>query len=124
MMGVLPPFHSFGFTATLWAPLTLRMRVVYHPNPLDAKGVGRMVAKYRATIIAGTSSFFALYARGCEPEQFRSLRLAVAGAQKLVAGRGGGVRGAVRPAADRGLRLHGAFAGRGGQRAGRHATAR
>ena len=84
MMGVLPPFHSFGFTATLWAPLTQRMRVVYHPNPLDAKGVGRMAAKYRATVIAGTSSFFALYARGCEPEQFRSLRLAVAGAQKLV----------------------------------------
>ena len=41
-------------------------------------------AKYRATVIAGTSSFFALYVRGCEPEQFRSLRLAVAGAQKLV----------------------------------------
>jgi acyl-[acyl-carrier-protein]-phospholipid O-acyltransferase/long-chain-fatty-acid--[acyl-carrier-protein] ligase len=84
MMGMLPPFHSFGFTATLWTPLTVRMRVVYHPNPLDAKGVGRMVAKYRATVIAGTSSFFALYVRGCEPEQFRSLRLAVAGAQKLV----------------------------------------
>ena len=84
MMGMLPPFHSFGFTATLWTPLTQRMPVVYHPNPLDAKGVGRMAAKYRATVIAGTSSFFALYARGCEPEQFRSLRLAVAGAQKLV----------------------------------------
>lgn len=84
MMGVLPPFHSFGFTATLWTPLTQGMRVVYHPNPLDARGVGCMVAKYRATIIPGTSSFFALYVRGCEPEQFRSLRLAVAGAQKLV----------------------------------------
>ena len=84
MLGMLPPFHSFGFTATLWTPLTTRMPVVYHPNPLDAKGVGRMAAKYRATVIAGTSSFFALYARGCEPEQFRTLRLAVAGAQKLV----------------------------------------
>ena len=84
MMGMLPPFHSFGFTATLWTPLTVRMPVVYHPNPLDAKGVGRMVARYRATVIAGTSSFFALYVRGCGPEQFRSLRLAVAGAQKLV----------------------------------------
>ncbi len=84
MLGMLPPFHSFGFTATLWTPLTTRMPVVYQPNPLDAKGVGRMAAEYRATVIAGTSSFFALYARGCEPEQFRTLRLAVAGAQKLV----------------------------------------
>jgi acyl-[acyl-carrier-protein]-phospholipid O-acyltransferase/long-chain-fatty-acid--[acyl-carrier-protein] ligase len=84
VIGILPPFHAFGFTATLWAPLTLRMPVVYYPNPLDAKGVGRMTAKYRATVIAGTSTFFGLYARGCEPDQLRSLRLVVAGAQKLV----------------------------------------
>jgi len=58
--------------------------VVYHPNPLDAGGVGRTVERYGATIILGSSSFFALYARGCQPEQFRTLRLAVAGAQKLV----------------------------------------
>jgi acyl-[acyl-carrier-protein]-phospholipid O-acyltransferase/long-chain-fatty-acid--[acyl-carrier-protein] ligase len=84
MAGVLPLFHSFGFTATLWAPLTRGMRVAYHPNPLDAKGVGQLIEKHRATIIAGTSSFFAMYARGCKPEQFASLRLAVAGGQKLV----------------------------------------
>lgn len=84
MTGALPLFHSFGFTATLWAPLTRGMRVAYHPNPLDAKGVGQLVEKHRATIICGTSSFFAMYARGCRPEQFTSLRLAVAGGQKLV----------------------------------------
>jgi acyl-[acyl-carrier-protein]-phospholipid O-acyltransferase/long-chain-fatty-acid--[acyl-carrier-protein] ligase len=83
MAGVLPLFHSFGFTATLWAPLTCGMRVVYHPNPLDAKGVGRLVATHGATLICGTSSFYAMYARGCRPEQFKSLRLAVAGGQKL-----------------------------------------
>jgi len=84
IMGVLPPFHSFGFTTTLWTPLTCGMRVVFHPNPLDANGVGRMVEKHRATLIMGTPSFYVLYTRGCKPEQFRSLRLAVAGGQKLL----------------------------------------
>ena len=84
IMGVLPPFHSFGFTTTLWIPLTQGVRAVFHPNPLDAKGVGRMVEKHGATLIMGTPSFYALYTRGCKPEQFRSLRLAIAGGQKLL----------------------------------------
>lgn len=83
IMGVLPPFHCFGFTITLWLPLVSRIRVTYHPNPLHAKGVGRMVQKHRASILIGTPSFFALYTRGCTAEQFSSLRLAMAGGQKL-----------------------------------------
>ncbi len=84
IMGVLPPFHSFGFTATLWLPLICGVPVVYHPNPLDAKGVGAMIEKHKATMIMGTPSFYALYTRGCKPEQFQSLRMVVAGGQKLM----------------------------------------
>ncbi|MEX0827758.1 MAG: AMP-binding protein, partial [Haliea sp.] len=36
IMGVLPLFHSFGFTGTLWLPLLAGFGVVYHPNPMDA----------------------------------------------------------------------------------------
>src|SRR5262249_37555980 len=50
IMGVLPFFHSFGFTATLWFPLVAGFAVTYHPNPMDAKVVGEMVHKYGATI--------------------------------------------------------------------------
>ena len=84
IMGVLPPFHTFGFTTTLWLPLTCGVRAVYHPNPLDAKGVGEMVEKHHATIIMGTPSFYSIYTRGCRPEQFRSLRLVISGGQKLL----------------------------------------
>jgi len=84
VMGVLPPFHAFGFTTTVWLPLSCGVPVVYHPNPLDAKGVGDMAEKYGATILIGTPSFFTIYTRGCSSERFRSLRLAVAGGQKLM----------------------------------------
>jgi acyl-[acyl-carrier-protein]-phospholipid O-acyltransferase/long-chain-fatty-acid--[acyl-carrier-protein] ligase len=84
IMGVLPPFHSFGFTVTLWLPLTCGVPVVYHPNPLDARGVGAMVKRHKATILLGAPSFYAVYTRGCATEQFASLRLAVVGGQKLM----------------------------------------
>ena len=83
IMGVLPFFHSFGFTATLCFPLGLGIGVVYHSNPLDAGTVGKLVKKYKATMLMGTPTFFSAYIRKCTQEQFKTIRYAVAGAEKL-----------------------------------------
>ncbi len=83
MLGVLPFFHSFGFTATLWLPLRLGMGAAYHYNPLDARTVGSMVAERALTVILGTPTFLLAWMRRVEPGKFRSLRLVVVGAEKL-----------------------------------------
>ena len=83
IMGVLPFFHSFGFTGTLWLPLVAGFGAVYHPNPLDAKTIGELTAKYKATILISTPTFYAAYIRKCSKEEFSSLRFAVVGAEKL-----------------------------------------
>lgn len=83
VMGVLPFFHSFGFTACLCFPVGTGLSVVYHANPLDASTVGKMVEKYKATILIGTPTFFSAYMRKCKPGQFKTLRYAAAGAEKL-----------------------------------------
>jgi acyl-[acyl-carrier-protein]-phospholipid O-acyltransferase/long-chain-fatty-acid--[acyl-carrier-protein] ligase len=83
VMGVLPLFHSFGFTGTCWLPLIAGCGVVYHPNPLDAGTIGELTQKYKATMIISTPSFCLGYVRKCRPEQFASLRYAVVGAEKL-----------------------------------------
>jgi len=83
VMGVLPFFHSFGFTGTLWFPLLSGFAAAYHPNPLDAKTVGEMVSKHRATMLIATPTFCGAYLRKCSPEEFASLRLALCGAEKL-----------------------------------------
>ena len=44
MLGILPFFHSFGFTGTLCLPAVLGAGVVYYPNPLDAKSIGPLVS--------------------------------------------------------------------------------
>ena len=83
IMGVLPFFHSFGFGATLWFPILAGFGVAYHPNPMDAKTIGEMVLKYKATILIATPTFYAAYLRKCSPEEFRSLRHVLVGAEKL-----------------------------------------
>ena len=83
MLGVLPFFHSFGFTGTLWFPILTGFGVVYHPNPMDAKTIGDLAERYRATLIISTPTFCGSYVRKCQPEQFATLRYAIVGAEKL-----------------------------------------
>ncbi|WP_374373343.1 acyl-[ACP]--phospholipid O-acyltransferase [Dongia sp.] len=83
IIGVLPFFHSFGFTGTLCLPLVVGLGAVYHPNPLDGKTIGGLVKKYRATIMISTPTFCQAYYRICPAEDFASLRYVVVGAEKL-----------------------------------------
>jgi acyl-[acyl-carrier-protein]-phospholipid O-acyltransferase / long-chain-fatty-acid--[acyl-carrier-protein] ligase len=81
--GVLPFFHSFGFTVTIWFPMLSGCGVVYHPNPTEAKAVGDLVQKHQATLLLSTPTFCSAYTRKCSAEQFASLRYVLVGAEKL-----------------------------------------
>ncbi|BBB25745.1 acyl-[ACP]--phospholipid O-acyltransferase [Amphritea japonica] len=85
VMATLPLFHAFGLTVTCFMPLIEGIPVVCHPDPTDALNIGKGVAKYRATMICATSTFLRLYARNkkLHPLMFESLRIAVAGAERL-----------------------------------------
>jgi acyl-[acyl-carrier-protein]-phospholipid O-acyltransferase/long-chain-fatty-acid--[acyl-carrier-protein] ligase len=83
MVGVLPFFHSFGFTGTIWLPLVGGFGVAYHPNPTDAKTIGELAGRYRATVLISTPTFCGSYIRKITPEQFGRLRYAIVGAEKL-----------------------------------------
>jgi acyl-[acyl-carrier-protein]-phospholipid O-acyltransferase/long-chain-fatty-acid--[acyl-carrier-protein] ligase len=83
LMGILPLFHSFGFTITLWFPLLTGIGVIYHPNPTDAKAIGTLVQTHRATMLISTPTFCQMYLRQCLPEAFATLRYAIVGAEKL-----------------------------------------
>ena len=83
IVGVLPFFHSFGFTVTIWLPLAGGCGVVYHPNPMDAKAVGALVSKYKGTFLLSTPTFSTTYTRKCSKEEFASLRFVLVGAEKL-----------------------------------------
>lgn len=82
-LGVLPFFHSFGFTGTLCLPAVLGVGVVYHNNPMDTKAIGSLVFEKRVTFILATPTFLQLYMRGCTAEQFGGVRVVAVGAEKL-----------------------------------------
>jgi acyl-[acyl-carrier-protein]-phospholipid O-acyltransferase / long-chain-fatty-acid--[acyl-carrier-protein] ligase len=81
--GVLPFFHSFGFTVTIWLPLIAGCGALYHPNPNDAGKIGELVAKYKGTLLLSTPTFCAAYTRKCSKEDFASLRFVLVGAERL-----------------------------------------
>ena len=83
LVGVLPFFHSFGYTVCLWAPLVAAATAVYHPDPRGAKEVGQLVRKHAATLMLSTATFLRFYLRRCGADDFRSLRLLICGAEKL-----------------------------------------
>ena len=82
-MANLPLFHIFGLTIDFWLPISLGGSIVAYPNPLDYKIISKLVKKYRITVMAGTPAFFYGYLKKSDPGDFASLRVGVAGADKL-----------------------------------------
>lgn len=83
LLGILPFFHSFGYTVTLWGGMALPIGVAYHVSPLDAGIVGKLCEEHNVTILLTTPTFLRTYLRKCTPENFHKLDVAVAGAEKL-----------------------------------------
>jgi acyl-[acyl-carrier-protein]-phospholipid O-acyltransferase/long-chain-fatty-acid--[acyl-carrier-protein] ligase len=57
--------------------------VVFHPNPLEARAIGALVARYGVTFLLATPTFLQAYIRRCAPEEFGSLQFVMTGAEKL-----------------------------------------
>ena len=85
VIGILPFFHSMGFTVTIWTPLCQSLGVAYHTNPLEAKKVGEVTEQNKGTVLVATPTFLRSYLRRVTPEQFESLDIVITGAEKLPA---------------------------------------
>jgi acyl-[acyl-carrier-protein]-phospholipid O-acyltransferase/long-chain-fatty-acid--[acyl-carrier-protein] ligase len=85
MLSNLPLFHAFGLTATTCLPLLEGIPMVCHPDPTDALGSAKAIARWRATVLCSTSTFLRLYVRNrkVHPIMLESLRIVVAGAERL-----------------------------------------
>ena len=86
LLGVLPFFHSFGYTVTLWGPLQVGAAGVYHADPRQAREIGELCKKHRCTIYLSTATFLRFCLKKCEADDFRSIRGLVCGAEKLSPG--------------------------------------
>ena len=85
LVGLLPPFHSFGLTTTVLLPLCGGVPVVYHPNPTEGSVLSKIVEAYKATVLIGTPTFLNGILRTVRGREVDSLRLVVSGAEKCPA---------------------------------------
>jgi acyl-[acyl-carrier-protein]-phospholipid O-acyltransferase/long-chain-fatty-acid--[acyl-carrier-protein] ligase len=83
VLGVLPLFHSFGYTVALWAPLQVGASTVFHPDPRQAREIGELCRRHHCTVYVSTATFLRFCLKKCSPEDFRSLRVLICGAEKL-----------------------------------------
>ncbi|WP_052571287.1 AMP-binding protein [Endomicrobium proavitum] len=81
--GILPLFHSFGYTVSVWLCAYYGIGAALHTSSMEAQKIGELVEKYKCTLLVSTPTFLNSYARKCTKEQFASLRIVVAGAEKL-----------------------------------------
>ena len=81
-LGILPFFHSFGFTVGIWTILLLGKKAVYHSSPLETKIIGDLCEKHKVTLIAASPTFARHYIQR-KPEQYATLYHLLLGAEKL-----------------------------------------
>lgn len=83
LFNVLPVFHSFGLTGGAILPLLFGVRLFLYPSPLHYRIIPAVAREVKPSIMFGTDTFLAGYARTAGTTDFQSLRLIVAGAEAV-----------------------------------------
>lgn len=83
VIGILPFFHSFGYTVTFWTLCGLDIKAAYHYSPLEPRQIGKLTKEHKGTVILSTPTFLRGLIRRCEKDELETLNVVVTGAEKL-----------------------------------------
>jgi len=80
--GILPPFHSFGFSIAGLFPILGGVRIAFYPNPTDGFALSEGVERWKITLFCAAPSFAKGLLNAAKPGQLSSIRYFVSGAEK------------------------------------------
>ncbi len=82
IFGILPPFHSFGFTVSGLFGFITGVRIFFFPDPTDGSRLAKKFEEWGITIMCGAPTFTKGMLKAATKEQLKTLRLCVSGAEK------------------------------------------
>ncbi|MEN9654247.1 MAG: hypothetical protein RL235_359 [Chlamydiota bacterium] len=83
LYGILPPFHSFGFSVAGLFPLLAGLKVAFYPDPTDSFALAEGIDRWKITLFCSAPSFMRGLFHAAKPEQLESVRLFIVGAEKM-----------------------------------------
>ena len=82
ILGMLPPFHSFGFTLSGLMPLLCGLRAIYSPDPTDGPKLAKLIQQWQITVLCGAPTFLKGIFKNADSNQMKSVRICFSGAEK------------------------------------------
>lgn len=80
--GILPPFHSFGFSVAGIFPILSGLRVAFYPDPTDSFALAEGVQRWPITLFCSAPSFLKSLFYAAKKHQLDSVRIFISGAEK------------------------------------------
>ncbi|NGX63225.1 MAG: hypothetical protein KR126chlam6_00633, partial [Candidatus Anoxychlamydiales bacterium] len=80
--GILPPFHSFGFSIVGLLPILSGTKIAFYPDPTDSYSLAEGIERWKATIICAPPSFLKGILQAGTKDELKTIRMFVSGAER------------------------------------------
>ncbi len=82
LYGILPPFHSFGFTVAGLFSIIAGIRIAFYPDPTDSFALAEGIERWKITMFCSAPSFLKGLLSAAKKGQLETVRMFVSGAEK------------------------------------------